>query len=100
MGYHPRWTFSEEEAGPLNRRELLRRMAANQANVRFDDLVSLVVACGFREKRRRGSHCLYSHSAVSELLNLQNVGGQAKPYQVRQFLRLFERYNLSIEDEA
>jgi hypothetical protein len=27
------------------------------------------------------------------------VRGQAKPYQIRQFLRLVERYALSMEDE-
>jgi len=30
------------------------------------------------------------------LLNLQEVRGMAKPYQVRQLLRLMERYNLVI----
>ena len=34
----------------------------------------------------------------AELLNLQNVGGEAKPYQIRQFLRLLERYNVIMED--
>jgi hypothetical protein len=33
---------------------------------------------------------------VPELLNLQEVRGMAKPYQVRQLLRLAERYNLEI----
>jgi hypothetical protein len=32
------------------------------------------------------------------LVNLQNVNGQAKPYQIRQLLRLIERYNLQMED--
>jgi hypothetical protein len=32
---------------------------------------------------------------VRELVNLQNVRGKAKAYQVRQLLRLIERYNLS-----
>jgi len=35
---------------------------------------------------------------VHELVNLQNVKGQAKPYQVRQCLKLVERYNLRLED--
>jgi hypothetical protein len=35
---------------------------------------------------------------VPELVNLQNVNGQAKPYQVKQLLRLIERYNLQIEE--
>ena len=29
-----------------------------------------------------------------------HVGGQAKPYQIRQFLRLVERYNLTLEEES
>lgn len=36
---------------------------------------------------------------IPELVNLQNVNGQAKPYQVRQLLRLIERYNLQMEEE-
>ena len=27
-----------------------------------------------------------------------NVRGQAKPYQIKQFLNLVERYNLKLED--
>jgi hypothetical protein len=32
------------------------------------------------------------------MLNLQNVGGKAKPYQVKQFLKVIETYNL-LEEE-
>jgi len=31
---------------------------------------------------------------IKELLNFQNVGGKAKPYQVKQFLKIVEKYNL------
>ena len=47
----------------------------------------------------RGSHHIFVHAGIPELVNLQNVKGQAKPYQIRQFLRLVERHHLSIEDE-
>jgi hypothetical protein len=33
------------------------------------------------------------------VLNLQNIRGQAKPYQVRQMLRLVERYGLRLKDD-
>jgi hypothetical protein len=46
----------------------------------------------------RGSHHIYTRAGVRELVNLQNEGGDAKPYQIRQFLRLLERYNLRMED--
>ena len=48
--------------------------------------------------RVEGSHRIYTHSDVNELLNLQDVYGEAKPYQLRQFLRLVERYDLKLED--
>ncbi len=34
-----------------------------------------------------------------ELVNLQDVDGKAKPYQIRQFLKLVERYNLQLGDK-
>jgi hypothetical protein len=34
------------------------------------------------------------HPQIRELVNLQEVNGKAKPYQVRQFLRLVELYDL------
>lgn len=40
------------------------------------------------------------HKNIPELLNIQEVGGEAKPYQVRQFLRLVERYNLKMGEEG
>jgi predicted RNA binding protein YcfA (HicA-like mRNA interferase family) len=55
---------------------------------------------GFQLRRVVGSHHVYGHSAIPELINLQDVNGQAKPYQIRQVLRLVERYNLALEDEA
>lgn len=55
-------------------------------------------AFGFRLARVRGSHHILAHPAVRELLNLQEVDGKAKPYQLRQLLRLIERYNLQLRD--
>ena len=59
----------------------------------------IVKAFGFRLSRIKGSHHIFVHPQVRELVNLQNVGGKAKPYQVRQFLHLVERYNLTMGDE-
>ena len=60
--------------------------------------MKLVEAFGFRLSRVRGSHHIFAHPDVNELVNLQNVKGEAKPYQIRQFLKLVERYNLQLED--
>lgn len=46
-----------------------------------------------------GSHHIYAHPRVPDLVNLQDVRGQAKPYQVRQLMRLVELYDLKLEAE-
>ncbi len=50
--------------------------------------------------RVRGSHHIFTHPTVPELVNLQEVGGQVKPYQIRQALKLIERYHLKLEDNG
>ena len=82
----------------MNKRKLLDKILSGSKNVRFDDLVALVEGFGFRLSRVRGSHHIFVHPDVREILNLQNHEGQAKPYQVRQFLDLVERYHLKLED--
>ena len=84
----------------MNPRKLLRRLAdGNLQNVSFADFRKLAEAFGFRLQRISGSHHIFIHPTVSELVNLQEVHGEAKPYQIRQFLRLVERYDLKLEDD-
>ena len=83
----------------MNERKLLEKILSGAKNIRFNDVVKLVEAFGFRLSRINGSHHIFTHPQVRELVNLQNVNGQAKPYQIRQFLQLVERYNLELEEE-
>jgi predicted RNA binding protein YcfA (HicA-like mRNA interferase family) len=81
--------------------KLYRRLSRGDlANVRFSDSCRLLEALGFQQIRRSGSHHIFRHPRVAELVNLQDVRGQAKPYQLRQALRLIERYNLTLEDDS
>jgi len=81
-------------------RRLLKRLSEGQLrNVAFGDMINMVKGFGFRLERVSGSHHIFIHPAIPELVNLQEVRGEAKPYQIRQFLRLVERYNLKLEDE-
>lgn len=83
----------------MNRRKLLRRLAEGALqSVAFGDLVNLVEGFGFRQQRVSGSHHIFAHPGIPELINLQELHGAAKPYQIRQLLRLVERYNLELED--
>jgi predicted RNA binding protein YcfA (HicA-like mRNA interferase family) len=84
----------------MDSRRLLARLARGAvANVSFSDMKRLVEAFGFELRRTSGSHHIFSHPDVPELLNLQEVRGEAKPYQIRQLLRLVERYALELEEE-
>ncbi len=82
----------------MNKRKLLEKILSGSKNVRFDDMITLIQAFGFRLSRTKGSHHIYTHPDVKELVNFQEVDGKAKPYQVRQFLKLVERYNLKLTE--
>lgn len=78
--------------------KLLRRIVdGSTKNVAFDEFCALIEALGFELDRTRGSHMLYYHPNAKERLNVQPLkGGDAKPYQVRQLLRLIEQYDLQV----
>ena len=83
----------------MKAQKILAKVLASPANVRFGDMQRLVEAFGFRLLRTSASHHIYGRSGLVEQVNLQDVRGQAKPYQVRQFLKLVERYNLQIVED-
>ena len=79
--------------------KVLEKILSGSKNVRFADFVGLVAAFGFELSRINGSHHIFTHPDVPELVNIQEVKGEVKPYQVRQFLKLVERYNLRLGDK-
>lgn len=83
----------------MDERKLLIRLARGDlANVAFGDACRLLDGLGFELRRVSGSHHVFVHPRITELLNLQAVRGQAKPYQLRQLVRLVERYDLRLTD--
>jgi len=78
--------------------KILKKILAGSRNIPFDDFLLVVDGFGFHLSRVNGSHHIFVHPKVRELVNLQNVNGQVKPYQVRQFMELVERYNLALEN--
>jgi predicted RNA binding protein YcfA (HicA-like mRNA interferase family) len=81
----------------VNRKKILQKILAGSKNIRFSDLVNLVEGFGFTLSRTDGSHHIFARLDIPELVNLQNVKGQAKPYQMRQFLKLVEKHDLKLE---
>ena len=63
------------------------------ANINFNDLLSLLRSLNFDE-RIRGSHHIFTRQGVEEILNLQPAGAKAKVYQVRQVRRVMLKYRL------
>ena len=80
------------------KRKLLDKVLAGTHNLRFEELCRLAEAFGYRLDRVSGSHHIYEHPLADRPLNLQNVGGKAKAYQVRQFLRDIEEFHLTMQD--
>ncbi len=74
--------------------ESYRRLKENPKDVRFEELCRAAELFGFRFRGGRGSHRIHVKEGIREMLNFQDVGGKAKPYQVRQFIKIVEKYGL------
>lgn len=67
----------------MKKKKLLRKLLLSSKNARFADIVICAESFGFRLDRINGSHHIFVHPDIPELLNLQNVNGQGKPYQIK-----------------
>jgi predicted RNA binding protein YcfA (HicA-like mRNA interferase family) len=72
----------------MNPRKTLARVLAGSRNIRFADIQHLVEGFGLYVSRTSGSHHIFSRPGIPELVNLQEVRGEAKPYQIRQFIKI------------
>lgn len=65
-------------------------------SIQFSDLQSVLARLGF-QYRIKGDHFIYTRDGVEEIINLQPLGGKAKPYQVKQVRGIILRYQLGGE---
>ena len=80
---------------------IYRTLKDKPKNVRFEYLCRAAETFGFRYRGGKGSHQVYAHEGIMEILNFQDVKGRAKPYQVRQLLKVIRKYNLlEVGDDA
>ncbi len=82
----------------MKKRKLLQKALSGTKNFRFAELCQFAIAMGYKLDRVSGSHHIFVHAKASRPLNIQNVHGQAKPYQVRQLLRDIEEFTLQLEN--
>jgi len=91
----------------MKKRRLFEDLNNNSKNVCFEKLCKIVETFGFRFKGGKGSHRIYVQEEIGEMLNFQNVGGKAKPYNASQVIfmmcspllflwqRLYHKYKAS-----
>lgn len=82
----------------MNKRKMLKQILNSQKNVKYNDFVIILEAFGFFCARTEGSHNIFKNAVIAEIINIQNVKGEAKPYQIKQFFSLVEKYNLEMEE--
>ena len=82
----------------MRARKVYEKLLVNPQNVRFEDFCKVLEAFGYQRDRVRGSHHIYEHPEASRPLNVQHCRGEAKPYQIRQFLRDVEEFQLTLND--
>ena len=80
----------------MNKKKLLKKLLSGSKNIRFDEVRKCVEFFGFTLDRIKGSHHIFIHPDIPDLINLQNVSGKAKPYQIKQLLKIIERHNLKM----
>ena len=69
----------------------------SDASITFTGLCQLLRRLGF-EMRVRGSHRIFYLEGVEEILNLQPIGSNAKPYQVKQVRTIMLKYKLAANE--
>ncbi|MCL0040237.1 type II toxin-antitoxin system HicA family toxin [Thermodesulfovibrionales bacterium] len=84
----------------MDKKKIYKELKRNPNNVRFEMLCRAAELFDFRFRGGKGSHRIYVKDGVREMLNFQNVKGKAKPYQVKQFLKIIERYKLLEEEDV
>lgn len=77
---------------------LFASLITTRGATKFSDFERVLLAFGFRHDRTKGSHRIYIHPDVPRPLSVQPRGGEAKPYQIRQFLDMVEEYGLTLSD--
>lgn len=74
---------------------LLKIMIGNSdTNIPFMNLVGLLKQMKF-DLRIKGSHYIFSKDGIEEIVNIQEVNGKAKAYQVKQIREIITKYNLN-----
>ena len=81
----------------MDKKEIYKNLKQSPHNVRFDEIFGMAEVFGFKFKGGKGSHRVFVRAGITEIMNFQNVKGKVKPYQIKQFLKIIEKYGLAEE---
>jgi len=71
---------------------LLLKAQDNPRGLKFNEFRSLLSCCGWIQDHQTGSHQIW-YSPEKHRISIQNRKGQAKAYQVKQFLARYDYEN-------
>jgi predicted RNA binding protein YcfA (HicA-like mRNA interferase family) len=78
----------------VSRKDHFQYLKENPKNIRFEEFFNIIISFGFSFKGGKGSHRVFAREGIPTIMTIQNCEGKAKPYQVRQFCKIIELYNL------
>jgi predicted RNA binding protein YcfA (HicA-like mRNA interferase family) len=78
----------------LAKKEIYRNLKQSPNNIRFAEIYGITKIFGFKFKGGKGSHRIFVKEGIIEIINFQNVKGKVKPYQIKQFIKIIEKYGL------
>lgn len=81
-------------------RDQLLKAARHGQKTRYNEFKMLLEQFGFRLASMNRLHNIFSHPQIPELVNIQNINGEMKAFQVKQIINLVYRYQLRAKDES
>jgi hypothetical protein len=79
IGYKTQKYFINKSLKMKPRKLFLKILNGSLNNIHFADFRALVEAFGFHLSRINGSHYIFTHPDVDEMVNIQDENGDAKP---------------------
>lgn len=83
----------------MSKKDIFQHLKEHPKSIRFDEFCNIIISFGFTPKGGKGSHRVFIREGIPAIMTIQNCEGKAKPYQVRQFCKIIEKYQLLEEYE-
>lgn len=72
----------------------INKMKENPKNVDYNIFIRIALELGFIHRQGRGSHEVLGKVGINKRIVIQRKSGKVKPYQVKQFIKMIEKYNM------